>query len=308
MKLRYLCMLLAVTVVWGLDPLINRYLYKYYSAAVLCTLATLASALVFLFLERKRLKKPDRRYFTVALPISLINSLACVLQRIGLQYTSPARYAFLEHLSIVSVPIVLFAVCKKRPRVPQLLCALLCLGGCLLLAGEGVLEGEVGVGDVLCALAGLMLGAAIVFTSEYTEGLDIRLFMTVHMCTYFLTSLALTLGLHLIPVGGAPIERIVFTLSPLPLLGALLFGLLTVGLCWLMRNEATRHLPPALVSVIAPFAAPITAVISVLTGQESLTPSLILASLLILAAAILSGLSERPKEKPLVPQAPRSLS
>ena len=155
---------------------------------------------------------------------------------------------------------------------------------------------------------GLMLGAAIVFTSEYTEGLDIRLFMTVHMCTYFLTSLALMLGLHLIPVGGAPIERIVFTLSPLPLLGALLFGLLTVGLCWLMRNEATRHLPPALVSVIAPFAAPITAVISVLTGYESPTPSLILASLLILAAAILSGLSERPKEKPPVPQAPRSLS
>ncbi len=288
----YLWMLLIVVVIWGCDPLVNRYFYQYFSAAALAALSTLVSAVMFILLAGKRLFHVDRRYFSIALPIALVNSLACVLQRIGLQYTTPTRYAFLEHLSCITVPLILLIFFKKRPSVPQWCAALLCLLGCFLLAGGDILEGSVGIGDALCAIAGLMLGIGIVTTARLTDGMDIRLFMAVHSVTYFLTSAAMMLALNFIFVGGAPMERIVFPLAPLPILAAVLFGLLSAGICWLMRNEATRRLSPTLVAVVIPFAAVVTAVLSVLRGLDAPTPAFLAACLLILAAAVLAGLGE----------------
>ena len=289
----YLCMLLTVVAVWGCDPLINHYLYRYFSAAALASLSTFVSAVLFLILAAKRLKFLNRRYFQIALPIALVNSLACVLQRIGLQYTTPTRYAFLEHLSCITVPLILLIFFRHRPSAMQWTAALLCLLGCYLLAGTDIFRGSVGIGDLLCALAGLMLGVGIVTTARCTEKLDMRLFMAVHSVTYFLTSASLMLGLHFIQIGGAPMERIVFTPQPLPILAAALFGLLSVGLCWLLRNEATRHLSPSLVAVITPFAALITAILSILRGLDAPTPALLTACALFLSAALLSGLCEK---------------
>ena len=83
-EVKYVLMLLAVVSVWGLDPLVNRYFYGYFSAAALSALSTLASAILFVALAVRHREKWDRRYLTVALPIALVNSLACGLQRIGL--------------------------------------------------------------------------------------------------------------------------------------------------------------------------------------------------------------------------------
>ena len=292
-RVKYVLMLLAVVSVWGLDPLVNRYFYGYFSAAALSALSTLASAILFVALAVRHREKWDRRYLTVALPIALVNSLACVLQRIGLQYTSPTRYAFLEHLSCLSVPLVLLLFFRKRPSAAQWAAALLCLLGCGFLSGADILHGSIGIGDLLCAAAGLMLGVGIVTTARCTEGMDIRLFTAVHSVTYFLTSAVLCLSLHCIRVGGAPIEEIVLTPKPLPILAAVLFGLLSVGLCWLLRNEATRHLSPSLVAVITPLAALITAAISILRGLDTPTPAFFAACLFFLSAAILAGLGEK---------------
>lgn len=298
---KYYLMLLIVVITWGLDPIVNRYLFGYYSAAALSTLCALASALMFLFIARKKWKRFDRRYLCIAMPISLANSLACILQRIGLQYTTPARYAFLEHLSCITVPLFLFLCFRKRPSPFQALSSLLCLGGCLILTGAGREAFSLQIGDILCGAAGLLLGLGIVLTAICTKDLDITLFMTVHMCAYFLTSTLMMLSLHLIPVNGAPIEPIVFTLSPLPLLFAILFGLFSVGICWLLRNEATRHIHPTAVAVISPFAALVTALVSILFDFDTPSPSYFIAGLLILASAILAGLTDGVPEESTSP-------
>jgi drug/metabolite transporter (DMT)-like permease len=296
---KYYIMLFIVVISWGCDPVINRHLYNYYSAAALSALCTFVCALTFLFLARKKLHLlKDKKYLLRALPICLFNSLACVLQRIGLQYTSPARYAFLEHLSCAAVPLILFFIFKRKPNALQIVASVLCLSGCLVLSGAGVFQSSVNVGDALCAAAGILLGFGIVFTAMCTHGLDITLFMALHMCTYFLTSISLAVAMNFIRIDGAPMEAFVFTLSPLTLIFAALFGLFTVGICWLLRNEATRHVHPTAVAVIAPFSALITAVISILQGMERATPSFLIACTLILASAVLAGLSEEaPSEE-----------
>ncbi len=299
---KYYFLLFAVVIFWGLDPIATNFLYDYYSAAALAAFTTLVSALAFLILMRKDLKKLNFRFLRVAFPICLVNSLACMFQRIGLQYTTPARYAFFEHLSCVAVPLILFIFFRRRPSTQQCFAAILCLAGCLLLAGADVVSGTFGIGDVLCMLAGIFLGIGIITTSEYTKDMDIRLFMVVHMCTYFISSFLLMLAMNYIPVNGAPMESIVFSLEPLHLIAAAAIGILTIGLCWLMRNEATRHLSPNTIAVFAPIAAVITAFTSILLGIETAAPATLIAFVLILSAAILAGLGEAKQEAKPAPK------
>ena len=107
-NLIYYLMLITAVITWGIDPIVNSKFYKYFSASALASLATLAALIFFSLISIGKFKLFNKRYFKIALPITLVSSLACVLQRIGLQYTSPSSYAFLEQLACVIVPFMSF--------------------------------------------------------------------------------------------------------------------------------------------------------------------------------------------------------
>jgi drug/metabolite transporter (DMT)-like permease len=294
----YLAAILLVTLIWGLDPVIMSYLYRYFSASLLTAIGTLGSLLLFLFLNRARLHLLNTRYLRVALPIGLLNSAACLLQKIGLQYTTPANYAFLEHLSCITVPLALLILIRKRPTLPQLLCAVLCLCGCFILCGVGTAgAAALAFGDILCALAGILLGVCVALTGVFCKELDLSLYMVPHMGVYFLTSLLSTVALHLIRQDGIRAEAIRFTPTPALLLAALVFGLISIGVCWLLKNLATVRLGPTPVAVISPFAAVISAAVSVLLGQEPLRYNLVIGAVLITAAVLFSDLPAPGRKK-----------
>ena len=289
----YYFALFFVVLVWGLDPLIMSYFYNYYSASLLTAIGTLVSFVMLLFFNRRRLCELNSRYFLVAAPISALNSVACLLQKIGLQYTTPANYAFLEHLSCVVVPITLLLLVKKLPSLPQCLAGVLCLCGCFILCGVGTAgAASLAFGDVLCALAGILLGVCVALTGVFGKGLDMSLYMVVHMGVYFLISAASTVALHFIRIGGVPAEPIHFKLDLLLLLLAALFGLVSIGLCWLLKNMVIVHTDPTVVAVVSPFSAVVSAVLSVLLGQDPLRYNLVIGAALILAAVLFSGLGD----------------
>jgi len=289
----YFYALFFVVAIWGLDPVIMSYFYRYYSASVLTAIGTGVSFMLLLLVNRKRLHELTPRYFKVAAPISAINSAACLLQKIGLQYTTPANYAFLEHLSCVAVPVMLCILLKKRPTLPQSLSAVLCLCGCFILCGVGTAgPATLAFGDVLCALAGILLGVCVALTGVYGKGLDMSLYMVVHMGVYFLISAISTLALHIFPL-DAPAEPIRFTFEPALLVLAALFGLVSIGLCWLLKNLATVRIDPTAVAVISPFAAVISAAVSVLLGQDPLHYNLVIGAVLILFAVLFSGIGDK---------------
>jgi drug/metabolite transporter (DMT)-like permease len=290
-KRPYYLALFFVVLVWGLDPIIMSRFYDYYSASVLTAIGTGTSLLLLLVYNARRLRDLTARYFKIAAPISALNSAACLLQKIGLQYTTPANYAFLEHLSCVVVPLMLFILVKKRPSLPQAISAVLCLGGCFILCGVGTAGAtSLAFGDILCALAGVMLGVCVALTGVFGKGLDMSLYMLVHMGVYFIISVCSTIALNLIPLGGTVAEPILFTFDLGLLVLAALFGLLSIGLCWLLKNTATVRLDPTVVAVISPFAAVISAIASVLVGEDTLHYNLVIGGVLILAAVLFSDI------------------
>lgn len=292
----YYFMLMTVILTWGLDPIVNSYFYKYYSATALVTMATLLSVVMLLFVSLKKLRLLSGRYFAVAVPICTVNSIACLLQRIGLQYTTPASYAFLEQLACVVVPIALFIFTRKKPTLLQCAASVICLVGCFVLSGLGSEVGfSLGIGDALCALAGILFGFCIAATGVYTKGFDIGLYMLVHMAVYFLVSLISAVALNFIAQGGAPIERFVFSSDIRVILPAALFSLFSVGVCWLLRTEALRNISPTFVAVSSPLTAVITGIVSLILGLDTLSVNFVIGALLIITAMTLSVLPKKDK-------------
>lgn len=250
---------------------------------------TFFSALFFLIMSRKKLKFLDRRYLKIALPICLLNALANVLQRIGLQYTTPANYAFFEHLSCVVVPVMMFVFVRKKITMLHVVAGICCLTGCFVLCGLDVSSGifVLGIGDALCIIAGVLIGICVAAIGAFTKDLDTTLFMLLYMACYFLVSLLMAVGLDCVRIDGVPMEQAVFTPHLPLLLLVIVFGLVDIAICWLLRTEAIRNIDPVTVATVSPFSAVITGTVSVLAGIDRFSSNLVVGGALIMVAVLL---------------------
>jgi drug/metabolite transporter (DMT)-like permease len=290
-------MLIFVVFFWGIDPIINANFYKYYSAAVFSTILTFFAFLFFFILSIKKLKLLNRDYLKIAVPICALNAVACLLQRIGLQYTTPAHYAFLDHLTCVSVPIMLFVYLKKKPQWDEVTSCALCLCGCFILTGMSFSDLSLGIGDVLCGTAGLLLGVCSSSIAVFAKKLDITLYMMIHTAAYFLVSLILAISLSLITVDGVPMEAVKFTPDPLLLTVGAIFGLVDIAICWLCRTEAVTHIGPTTVTVVMPLCAVITGVVSVILGMDKINQNLLIGGAIVLVALLLPTICDIIRNK-----------
>ena len=283
----YYAMLIFVVIFWGIDPILNAHFYKYYSAAVFSAILTFFAFLFFLILSLRKLKHLNSDYLKIAVPICALNAVACLLQRIGLQYTTPAHYAFLDHLACVSVPIMMFIYLRKRPKWDEVASCFLCLVGCFILTGMSFSGLSFGIGDILCGTAGLLFGICSASIAVFAKKLDITLYMMIHTAAYFLVSLILAVSLNFIKIDGMPMETAKFTPEPELLIVVAVFGLVDIALCWLCRTEAIKHIGPATVTVTMPFCAVITGVASVILGMDKLSPDLLIGGAVVMVALLL---------------------
>ena len=109
--------LIFVILVWGVAPLITLRFYQYYSPTIRIAFGDAISILALLLISAKKLHLLDKTYLKVAIPTGFFMALANILQKIGLQYTTPSHYAFLENLSCIAVPALLYFLIKKLKRV-----------------------------------------------------------------------------------------------------------------------------------------------------------------------------------------------
>lgn len=289
--------LLIVIFVWGIDPIVFSYFYEDYSATLLCTFSTFTSAIVFLIISRKSLKKIDKKFLKVAIPIALLNSLGALFQKIGLQYTTPAYYSFLEYVSCAIAPIMLILITKKLPKLAQVLAVVLCLAGTFIISGMLNESFKFSIGEILCALSGVFFGVSTALTGTYAKDIDLNLLTAFHMILYFIISLVLTFVLNAITINGQPLEAIKFTFNPIKLIPALSFGFITIGICWTLKNNALTKINPILVTVLMPFTAILASSISVIMKIDVLSYSLVIGAVLIITASIISGISDAMESK-----------
>ena len=292
----YYVLLLAVVLIWGLDPIVFKYFYESYSAGVFSTLSTGIALIFFIIWAGKRLRTVNLSVLKIAIPISLLKALGNILQRIGLQYTSPAAYSFLENLSCVIVPIAMVILTRKFGSTLVWLSAVMSLAGCIVLVGFDGLSGF-GVGELLCSVAGIFLGFGEATTGLFTKKIDIVVFMTIFMATYFLSSLCTTFVLGFIPIGGRILEPIVFSESVWTLIAALGSGLLSVGVCWFIEILAVRNINPASTTVIVRLCVVVTGVFSVIAGYDKFSVTLAVSAVILVLASVVAAIASEREVK-----------
>ena len=284
--------LIFVIFLWGVSPLITLYFYKFYSPTVRVAFGTLTSGLAMLLVTGRRIKLLDRRYLRLAIPTGLCLGLADILQKIGLQYTTPTNYAFLENLSVVTVPLLLYFIVKKKPTPLTVISVVLCLASMLILTGVLTEGGGFGKGDILCAVAGMLYGVNIAITGLFAKGVCVPLYLSIQLLTVSALGFLSTFVLS-----ALEIEPCFFTFRLGTILLLVLVVLVSSTLGWLIRTAAMKEVDPTVVAVMMPFSSVVTVLASVLSGTDTLTPSLVIGAALGLSAIVLSGLSERDKKE-----------
>ena len=302
--------IIVVIFIWAAMPSVKKVLIgNGISASLYAMLSHLFGALAMLAVSAKQLKSIDRRYFRVAVPTGLSVGAAALLQALAYNFnTSPTNQAFLENLSCISVPLLVFLVVRRRPNFVSVVACALCLLSSMVLAGVLDVGLRFSAADILNALAGLLYGVNIAFTGIYAKRFVPSLYVLIQMIVQVGFYAVMTVVLHFVSIGGAPVDPIFFTPSVPLILAIVGIGVLASALCWTMRTSAMRYVSPTVVAVMMPFSAVVTAVIAVLAGQDSATPSLLLGAGLGLAAGLLSALGDLMDGKRPTPDTVRPLT
>ena len=289
--------LFFVVFVWGLSPLLTLQLYQFYSPTIRVCFADIILVITYTILSKNHLKEFNMNYIKVGVPTGLFLSLANITQKIGLLYTTPAKYAFLETFSSITVPILMFILVKKKPKVTTIIASFLCLISAFVLNGMTLTGTSWGIGEILCALSGLLYGFNIAGTGIYAKKLHTTLYLATQSLTSFVVSLASTVLFHVITLPTEfgtqiPIEQIKFSFHPLHIGAVILLTLICSALCWTIRTNAMKYVDASIVAIIMPFSAAITSILSVLFGTDTFDLNLVLGVLLGLAAIFLSNYAD----------------
>lgn len=292
-KLLAYCGLIFVVLIWGISPLLTLQFYQYYSPTVRLAYSTLFCALSLLAISWNKRKLLNKTYFAVAIPTGFFMGLADILQKVGLQYTTPTHYAFLENLSCLVVPILLFFFVKKKPSFLTVLAAVLCLLSSFVLTGMSAdVSKTTLLGDLLCGAAGIMFGINIAGTGAFAKKLYAPLYLMIQMFVELAVSAVGTVIFHF-----TKIEPIVFSFDWRLLVGNVVLVFVSYTLCWLIRTSAMKHVDATVVAVMMPFSSIVTTIVSILAGNDTVSTNLIVGVILGLTAIILSGLGDRQAEK-----------
>ena len=288
--------LFFVVFVWGAVPLFTLQLYKFYSPTIRVCFSELVLVVAYLFLARKHLKEFNISYLKIGIPTGIFMTLANICQKIGLLYTTPAKYAFLENLSCITVPVIMFILAKKKPRFTTILGCIVCLFSTFVLNGASFSGDAFGVGEIPCGLAGLLYGFNIALTGLYARKLNTALYLATQAVTSFFVSLLFSVIFNFVSIptqeGARIIEPIVFSFKPLHMLFVILLALISSALCWTIRTNAMKHIDASIVAVIMPFSAAVTGIFSVFAGTDIFSPKLVLGIMLGLFAIMLSSFDD----------------
>ena len=283
--------LLLVAAVWGATFVMVKdalaFAGPFVFLALRFSLATLLLAPLLAWARRR-----------ASLDLSLVRAggvLGCLLcagyalQTTGLQFTTPARAAFITGLSVVVVPLLTAGVLRKRVApgawlgvgLATLGLALLSLGEDLLAGGSMVAAGTL-VGDLLVLGCAFVFGAHVFLAGEYAPRLDVLTLTLVQFGVAAVVAASLTLGIE-----HPRLEQLG------PVLPAAAFtGVFATLMAFTIQLRAQRFTSATHTALIFSTEPVFGAGFAYLLAGEVLAPVAVLGCALILAGMLVAQLAE----------------
>ena len=287
--------LIIVVILWGIAPVISKYLFNhgYYSPALLVAIRGLLSVVVMLIfiLCTHGFKDVDKSYW-VCIPAGFILGIAYLLQFIGLETTTPAKNTFLESLSCIAVPICMFILIREKPSLANILAVIGVIIGSFVLCGNGLdftsMFTEPTIGDILSSIGGIFFGIDIAFTKVFAKNKNPWVFVFFQLIVLTILSSAYAL----------PFEKnLAMSWKFTNILIILVLGILCTAVCWVLRTVSIRNVSAVTCAVLMPMSAVIAAATSMMFRVEQFSWNVVIGGIIILSAIIISGIYDVKKDK-----------
>lgn len=288
--------LVLTAAIWGFAFVVVKdsldYIGAVYMIAIRYSIAALVMALIFI----KKWLLLNVRYLRHGLLTGIFLFTAYTTQTIGCDYTTAGKNAFLTTVYVILIPLISWALYKKRPGWYVFVAAILSLTGIGLLAlGTGDRAG-LNLGDGLTLVCGLFYALHIIWTAKYNGQGDDTLFLT--LLQFVVCAL---LGWIFAPLydGAFPAAGIQ---NPRVIISMLYLGLLSTMLCFSLQNIGLKYVQSSLASLFLSFESVFGVLFSTLFLHEKLTLRMGIGCILIFVAVVLAETKFEFRKKPAVPE------
>jgi drug/metabolite transporter (DMT)-like permease len=228
----------------------------------------------------------SRGELRAGLILTLLLASGFATQAYGLQYTTPARSAFIVAMSSVLAPFIALVLLRHRTGWMVFLALLIAGAGIYFLTAPD--RGGLNRGDLWTLVTSVVFGGHIVAVSEFSKRFDAQRLVWLQLPGTALASL----------IAALLLEQLRFDWSP-SLVAALLFLSVmstVVALVWQFR--AQREMSSARASLIFCFEPVFAALTSWLFWGEQFTLSQGMGAALILSGMVLAVIGEARAEAP----------
>lgn len=277
-------LLLAAAAVWGVSFVVVKEALSAASPLLFLALRfTIATAALTPFVQlRGGFSRAELR---AGLILTLLLASGFATQAYGLQYTTPARSAFIVAMSSVLAPFIAMVLLKHRTGWLVVLALLLAGAGIYFLTSPDA--GGLNRGDLWTLITAAVFGGHIVAVSAFSRQFDAQRLVWLQLPGTAIGSL----------LGALLLEQLRFEWSP-GIIAALLFLAImstVVALVW--QFSAQREMSSARASLIFCFEPVFAAITSRFFWGEHFSLSQGFGAAMILAGMVLAVLGEARSER-----------
>ena len=269
--------LVTVTIIWGGGFVASDIALKTLAPFQIMFLRFLIGAICMGVLAKKELKTITKDEILCGFLLGAALFTGFALQIVGLQYTTASKNAFLTATNVVMVPFIAFILERKKIELKSIAGAILALTGF-----------SIGLGDSLTLGCAIGFAFQIYLTGKYVHRIRPAILNFMQMLSACILSF---IGLLL--SGKINLEGI----SSSGWLAMLYLGVVSTTLCYFLQTWAQKHVDETKSAIILSMEAVFGTVFSVILLQEEVTSRMILGSITILLAVLISELSIKKKEK-----------
>jgi len=280
-------MLLCCAALWGGSYLVAKVAMTAITPQWLMTMRMTGSCIImFVLFHRVIIPALTREIIIPALVVGVTYYGTMIMQTEGLTTIDPGRSAFLTASYCVLTPFAAWIVVKQRPKLINLVAAIICLTGVGFVAlkpGSGALA--LGVGDWMTIANAVLFSFNLTFLGRYTQRFHP---IAVTFMQFAVADVFFLIGaLFTEPLPNAS------WLAPNVIMSFLYLLIGATTLAQIMQNIGLAHVPPSSAAIIMCTESLFAVAFSAIFWGEAIGWTSIVGFSLIFAAVIMSVVTKR---------------
>ncbi|TQR28505.1 DMT family transporter [Lysinibacillus sphaericus] len=279
-------MLLVTAIVWGSGFVITAIALEYLTAYQVMAGRFLLASIILIVLFGYKLKKVSKSVIWKGILLGTILYIAFALQTVGLQYTTPSKNAFLTAVNVIIVPLIAFAVYKRRIDGYEMIGSIIAIVGIGFLSLQGSLT--MNIGDALSLACAVAFAFDIFCTNLFVQKEDAIALTIIQFIT------ASFLGVLVVVSQG----DIPTTLEKEAIYSIVYLAIFSTTLAYLFQNIANQYTSATKAAIILSTESFFGMVLSVIFLHEVLTGQMVVGAVLILLAILIAEVKPaHPKKR-----------